>query len=197
MLLAKILALLATTFIASIFLNKNVVKIDYKLYRILIFPGIALHEAAHIAGCLLTGSRIVDAKIFGSAGGFVKHTRGRFGHIGDWIISFAPIIVGLLVSFGIFYFYKAFIPASAYRLLLIPLLVYLELSVFLTMSPSVQDLSNSILGTIIVLGILSLIEYYKLFHTYLFDLYNFLILIVILQLVANVFFFAAKKFLKK
>lgn len=197
MLLAKILALLIIIFIASIFLNKNVVKLDYKLYRILIFPGIALHEIAHILGCMITGSRILDAQIFSTTGGYVKHTGGRLGHFGNWIISFAPIIAGFFVSFGIFYLARSLTVFNAGSIALILFLVYLELSVFLTMSPSPQDLSNSILGTILVLALLFLLEYFNLFEAYLFEFYKFLIIIVILEFVANAFFIIAKKFIKK
>lgn len=186
-----------TSFVASVFLNKNVVKLDYKLYRILIFPGIALHEIAHIAGCLITGSKVVDAQIFTTTSGYVKHTKGRLGHVGNWIISFAPIITGFIVSFGIFYLLRSFMQANTLKLILIPFLVYLELSIFLTMSPSVQDLQNSIFGTVIVIAALFLMEYYRLFHSYFLEFYKFLILIVALELTANAIFFLIKKFLRK
>lgn len=75
------------------------------LFRALIFPGIVLHELSHYAMCKLTGARVDEVKLFDRQrvgrmtlySGFVKHGPSQLPYVGDPLISFAPLIGGLLV----------------------------------------------------------------------------------------------------
>src|SRR5512147_1803669 len=75
------------------------------LYLFLRFPGIVLHECAHIAGCLLTGAKIRHVVLFSREGGSVTCARPALPVIGDVIISTAPLfLLPLALAFiaGIF-----------------------------------------------------------------------------------------------
>lgn len=197
MLSVKILALLIALFVLSFYLNKNIIRLNFNLYRFVVIPGIALHELSHIAGCLLTGSKVFEAKIISSSGGYVKHSKSRLGYIGDWIISFAPIIAGLTISLFLFYLSKDFLHLTKSNILTLSALLYLEISIFLTMCPSLQDLTNSIVGSAIIFFTFIVADYYSLFPSYFQEFYDFLLIIVVAELSIFVLFVTINKILKK
>lgn len=75
------------------------------VFRIVIFPGIVLHELSHYAMCKLTGARVQEVKLFDRERvgrstiyrGHVLHGPSKLPYVGDPLISFAPLIGGLLV----------------------------------------------------------------------------------------------------
>ncbi|MGH7200537.1 MAG: hypothetical protein ACREJB_08025 [Planctomycetaceae bacterium] len=72
-------------------------------FRLLIFPGVVVHELSHWAMCRLTGARVYELKLFERRreaggmvyGGHVKHGRSKLPIVGDPLIAFAPTVGGL------------------------------------------------------------------------------------------------------
>ncbi len=132
------------------------------LYLASVFPGVVLHEASHAVAVLITGGQISDINFFSSTGGHVGHTPSRVPVLGQFIISFAPLIVGLTAIFLL----AKLIPMTQNGLINIPfsdwqlpklslmngfhwwqiIVVYLLLSISVTLIPSRQDVSVSIAG---------------------------------------------------
>ncbi len=142
------------------------------LYLFIRFPGIVLHECAHVTGCLLTGARIRNVVLFSQNGGSVTYTRPLLPYIGDVIISTAPLfLLPLALSFitGIFSawlgcIFPVFPPLVSADVLLdlmnaiagtfsdnlithfngwFLLYLYLTTSLVLSIAPSTQDWKNA------------------------------------------------------
>ncbi len=63
------------------------------LYYAIRMPGIALHELAHIAGCLVTGAEIRKVVLFSKEGGSVTYAEPKIPLLGTVIISTAPLLL--------------------------------------------------------------------------------------------------------
>ena len=69
------------------------------LFRLMIFPGVLVHELSHYAMCKLTGAKVVELKLFEKQqvkghtvyGGYVTHGPSKLPLLGDPLISFAPV----------------------------------------------------------------------------------------------------------
>jgi len=70
------------------------------VYRVLVAPGVIIHELSHALGCLLTFSKIQSINVFKRDGGELKHSGSPIPLIGNVIISLMPVVVGV----GILYF---------------------------------------------------------------------------------------------
>ncbi|PIT97516.1 hypothetical protein COT77_00920 [Candidatus Berkelbacteria bacterium CG10_big_fil_rev_8_21_14_0_10_41_12] len=185
--------------INSYFLNKNISRINYTFYLILSFPGIVIHETSHMLGCIITGAKVVDVSFFSVKGGFVKHTRSALGYIGEAIISVMPIIIGLGFIWSLLYLLKSDISQINLRWALIltqVFIFYFLISIFLTLTPSVQDIQSAFLG-ILVLSVVSLLLLQKFDSQFLATINNNLIIISISMLAANLAVWGLKVFIKK
>lgn len=70
------------------------------VYRILVAPGVVVHELSHALGCLITGARIQSINVFKREGGEIQHSGSPIPVVGNVIISLMPVVVGV----GILYF---------------------------------------------------------------------------------------------
>jgi hypothetical protein len=69
------------------------------LFRLMIFPGVLVHELSHYVMCKLTGAKVVKLKLFEKQqigqhavyGGYVTHGPSKLPLLGDPLISFAPV----------------------------------------------------------------------------------------------------------
>ncbi len=69
------------------------------LFRLMIFPGVLVHELSHYVMCKLTGAKVVELKLFEKQevkghtvyGGYVTHGPSKLPLLGDPLISFAPV----------------------------------------------------------------------------------------------------------
>lgn len=139
------------------------------IYLIFLFPGIATHEISHFFGALLTGTPVHDIQLISSTGGHVIHEKPKLPILGQFIISFAPFIIGMLLV----YLISRFIPISAGGHFSIPytplhltlpivtahiriihiVLIYLGLSLLLTLTPSRQDITASSGGILSIIAV--------------------------------------------
>lgn len=150
------------------------------IYLTVRFPGVVLHECAHIIGCVCTGARIRNIVLFSKDGGSVTYTRSKLPYIGDVIISTAPLFVlPLALSlltwiFGtylgcVFPAYPASLASSEVFMELILavfgtfsdnllirfngwflLYLYLTISLVLSAAPSMQDMKNAAAGSLLL-----------------------------------------------
>lgn len=68
-------------------------------FRLVLFPGVLVHELSHYAMCKLTRAKVIDLKLFGRQqvgehtiyGGHVTHGPSKLPLLGDPLISFAPV----------------------------------------------------------------------------------------------------------
>ncbi len=148
---------------------KNIFK--GKKYFILIFPGILIHEISHLIGCIISFAKIKKVD-FSPTGGSVKHEKPKLPLIGMPIISFFPTIGG---SFFLFFAFKvsnfnlpdpagyAFMSELINMIIhnwknpIFWLLVYLSISIVISIIPSKKDFKNSFWGLLITIVFLSLL----------------------------------------
>ncbi len=132
-----------------------------RTYRYLIAPGVIVHEYSHALGCLVTGARIREVRVFDERGGRVVHEEPRFA-LGQGIISVAPIF-GAAVT--VYLLAVVLVPEFVgLRELVISswqffLFAYLAGSIAAAMAPSRQDLRvglGSFVGICLVIGGLAL-----------------------------------------
>lgn len=69
---------------------------------ILLFPGVIVHEAAHVLLCKLFGVRVYDVRYFsiGKRMGYVEHDRSPVP-LQDTLIGLGPLLINPLVGFGL------------------------------------------------------------------------------------------------
>ncbi len=154
-----LLPLLITVTVALSYLaNYYLVRlIPWKWYRVLVGPGIIVHEYAHAAGCALTGARIRQITVFEATGGRVVHEAPRLP-FGQAIITLAPLLAAAGLTYG---FFRLLVEDSR---LLSPagvLFGYLAAALTVTMAPSQQDLKvgmAALAGLSLFLGLASLSE---------------------------------------
>ncbi len=160
--------LLFSIIILSFLLHKICSQIFGKYYYYFLIPGIVIHELSHLFACLLTGAKVHKVKLFSKEGGYVKHSKSKIPVLGDVIISFAPI-VGAILSVFIIHFLLNF-PIIRANFNIIELLnliqtwqfwlgFYLIASIFISLTPSAQDVKNSFASLFIILIIFLLLEH--------------------------------------
>lgn len=119
-----------------------------KAYRYLIAPGVIVHEYSHAIGCVLTGARIREIRVFEPSGGRVVHGEPQLA-FGEGIISIAPIF-GAAIT--VYLLARLLVPGfiglgdvelSSWRFLLF---AYLAGSITAAMAPSTQDLKIGLAG---------------------------------------------------
>lgn len=153
------------------------------LYYLVSAPGVVVHECAHMAGCLLTGARIKNVVLFSEKGGSVTYMTPPVPWLGNLIIGTAPLFfipLVLAIVTGIFVQYggcslpvpliSSATPDTLLLLVTTPfsiicqnlivhfngwflLYLYINVSLVLSLAPSVQDLKNSAAGFFILIGL--------------------------------------------
>ncbi len=113
------------------------------LISIATFPGVIVHEAAHMLFCRLTGTAVLDVKFlqFENPPGYVIHEAPRT-FTGNFLISIGPFIVNTLMCLLICF--PAFMRVRIFNLgdPLSYLLLWLGVSVGMHAFPSNQDASS-------------------------------------------------------
>jgi hypothetical protein len=140
-------------------------------YRYFLAPGVIIHELSHAFACLLTGAKVTQLSVFDKKGGHVNHTRSKIPLLGSVIISTAPLIVGIIIIYimsrklGLSDFDflefgnepKSILLANIMLVKNIShfsvknwLLLYLTISVAVTMVPSRKDFANAFIPLVIL-----------------------------------------------
>lgn len=145
-------------------------------YFFLIAPGVIMHELSHAIAAILMGAEIKHINLFSKAGGHVIHSKPKVPIIGQFIISFAPVVgqifAILLISrwaspalFSMnwhnfnFEDISRVIHALNWASIQTWVLMYLIVSCCLAIAPSKKDLNNAFLGILGMTGIVFLLFY--------------------------------------
>ncbi len=143
------------------------------VYLAVMFPGVVIHEASHLLFAVVTATPVSEVKFFSSTGGHVIHGQPRIPVLGQFVISFAPLVVGITII----YFLLSLLPLSAgisytipYSTFAIPVpgltqgwglinlvWIYLILSISLTLMPSKQDVLSSLAGVLVLAFVIGLL----------------------------------------
>lgn len=223
----RLLVLIILTLLISFFVNFFLMgSVLGQSYRIFVVPGVILHELSHALFCLLTGAKIKRIALFDKEGGSVEHEQSKLPVLGPILISLAPFVAG---SIAIFFFAKWLglkeidltnltfsyndvisFAKSVFRQLDLTnyknwVIVYLALSVAVTMSPSKQDIKNiAITLFIVAVVIFALVQFTSLNLGLSFVpvdkiilLLNTVIVLLILSLLLSIMIFALSKIFKR
>ncbi len=159
--------LLFLIIILSFLLEKIWIKILQKSYPYLLIPGVAIHELSHLLACYLTRAKVYRTKIISRRGGYIEHGKSKIPIIGSIIISFAPIVGGIISVFIVIFLLDFPVIIDKYFLNLLLILVqswqfwlgfYLITAILITLIPSWQDLKNSFIALFFVLALFLLLE---------------------------------------
>lgn len=219
--IALLLALIILSFLIDFLLSRSFLG---PKYRIILAPGVIIHEFAHGFACILTGAKVSEMSLFEKEGGHVRHTKPKIPILGPIIISLAPLVVGILAI----YFTSKFLSSSSIDLVksgfsiqgvivndialvknvvhFMPknwILLYITVSVAVTMLPSRQDLYNAFSPLLLlILAFLIASKYTHIllpitsFNLLLLSAINLLIILLFLSIIifaiSNIFRNSAK-----
>lgn len=160
-LLLLLVSVLVLSYAANYWLSRIFVG---KTYRYLIAPGVIVHEYSHALGCILTGARIKQIRVFDERGGAVVHEEPRFA-LGQGIISLAPIF-GAAVT--VYLLAVLLVPEfvglrelqiSSWQFLVF---AYLAASITAAMAPSKQDLKVGLGSFVAISLVISVVAFWPL-----------------------------------
>lgn len=174
--LVLILGILLLSFLINYFLSHSFLGSSY---RVFVAPGVVLHELAHAFFCFITGAKVTKISFFDKNGGSVEHKASKVPILGPILISIAPLLVGAVAIYflsrkiglkeldlnafvlslgGIKNFALSVASSINYHDYYNLVIVYLVVSIAVTMTPSTQDLRNIFfsLVVIVVLGAIAL-----------------------------------------
>lgn len=180
-------------FALSYGINKSLAQgLTYLVYRIVVFPGVLVHELSHALAALILGAEIRSINLFEKEGASLSHGQPRFlPTVSNALIALAPIFGGFTIiylssRYLIAQNFSAFgfsLSLDWFRESLINLLnflkgidlqnykevfgLYLILASLVTLSPSLTDFRSASLGLIGIGAILWLGGYINIavFHT--------------------------------
>jgi len=184
-------------------------------YRILVAPGIIVHELSHAFACLITRTKVKEIAFFHHTGGYVKHEKSKIPFLGSVIISLAPLVVGIILVFVLSKFLitdhnvqlelslsannlskllKTILSINLFSIINI-VIFYLLISISITMAPSFKDFTNALIGLIFVLFVLLFINYFftiRLSETILLITFSLVSIILIVTLVFSMILYVIK-----
>lgn len=187
--LVSFIFLLFIFFWVNILLTKFCHKIfrSQFFYRLFVAPGIIIHELSHIIACLLSGAKIKKFSFFSKKGGYVKHLPSKIPILGQFFISFMPILGGIgailflawLFQYNLFFqeirnlgfwnnikdlfFSTLYFLKYNWQTWQFWLFTYLIISISICLMPSSQDIKNGIKGLLMVIFLIIIISYLNLF----------------------------------
>lgn len=211
--LRTFLVLLGLILVISFYAMKWWVELlPFTFFRVLITPGIAIHEYSHALACLLVGAPVSSITIFDKNGGRVVHGNAKIKIIGPVIIAMAPI-AGALLMFALIGFllnHPFKIDVSSFERFFNSLgrvrwtdwrvyfYLYACINLMMTIAPSKQDFKNCQWGLIVTFIIICLLEYTgilngKVMAKYSQDFYMPFLIISLLCLLITIPFYFMKK----
>lgn len=163
-LLIVLTELIAILIIAALIDYLFVRSFAFFVYRILVAPGIIVHELSHAFFCLITGAKITSVSLFKKEGGSVTHTNSKIPLVGNILISLAPLAVGVMFVY-LLSNYLGLNHIGSWENLknfttLNWLIFYLIFSIAVTMTPSRQDIFNIAVSLAVLIIIFTLLYLY-------------------------------------
>lgn len=216
-----ILLILIVSFLINLLLSQSILSSGY---RIFVAPGVILHELSHAFLCLLTGAKITKMSFFEKNGGHVEHQPSKLPLIGQVLISLAPLFAGTIAIYflsrkigisdlhfsdlswskdSFVLFVKELFSGFNVHIAKNWIIIYLVLSIAVTMTPSVQDMRNTFFSIVIIGAILYLvIKYTKysllsvLIPSQVFALMLTVLILLIFGLLFSIVLYIVSKFIK-
>lgn len=154
-------------------------------YRVFVAPGVILHEVSHAVLCLVTGARITKIAFFDKDGGKVEHGSPKLPFVGQILISMAPFAVGAVAIYflsrklglesidvadlshspGILIgYFKENLARLNLHDIKTWVVLYLVLSIAVTMTPSSVDFKNIGWSLLIILAAIILVYKFTAFR---------------------------------
>lgn len=187
-------------------------------YRIMVAPGVIIHELSHAIACLITVARVKEINFFDNKGGYVKHEKSKIPIIGPVIISLAPLMVGIVLVYILSRYVvigsdvelslnlsqsninKIIETVLHLNLLNIKSLItlYLLISIGITMAPSFKDFTNAFIGLISLVALLLAVNYFfviKLPETNLIIAFSLVTMVLILGIISSMILLTVKSIL--
>lgn len=176
-LLLIVLAILVLAFLIDLLLVNSIFG---RSYRIFVGLGVIIHEFSHALLCLLMGAKITKIALFDKDGGSVEHTKPLVPIIGQVLISLAPFYLGAIAIYflslwiglkqvdlgsisltfdGAINFFRSLIGTINFSDYKNWIIIYLVLSIAVTMTPSKQDIKNVALSIIFIAAVV-----YSIYH---------------------------------
>lgn len=171
----------------------QITKKNNRLFNIILFPGIVIHELSHALGCILTGCKIVDIDLFTHSGGRVTYATKKHRLAKNFIISIFPLITGIILlylllnSFAITgNYFGAYIQKA--------LFFYFAITIMTTMFPSRKDFANAFSVFIFVILLsLSLAYFFRNNIIFAEDIISFILYCIALLILAIFVIITAEK----
>ncbi|MEI8143157.1 MAG: M50 family metallopeptidase [Candidatus Berkelbacteria bacterium] len=221
-LMVLILSILLISFLINLLLSNSFLG---RYWRIFVALGVILHELSHACLCLVTGAQITKMAFFEKEGGHVEHAESKLPLFGQILISMAPLFVGAIAIYfisnligikvapiyfdnlsfaSLFNVLKGLISTLSLHSVYFWALLYLALSIAVTMTPSAKDVSNvALLMSVLALIIFAVYRFFRLdinFSAYVPEkLIVFLsttVILLILALVLSMLIFVITKMLR-
>lgn len=220
--ISLMIAVIMLSFVITLLLSNSILG---NYWRIFVAPGIILHELSHALLCMITGAKITKMSFFDKNGGHVEHTASKIPLLGQVMISIAPLAFGMVAIF----FISKIIGVKTDPILFSSLsfesikdalvkilslfdysswyfwvLLYLVLSIAVTMTPSTQDLSNIFIFIILLVVFIFASIKFDVASVYgnfvpdsLFTLLSVIVLLLLLSLALSIFVFVVSKIFKR
>lgn len=219
--LILIFAVVVMSFLINMLLSQTILGIGY---RIFVAPGIILHELSHAFLCLLTGAKISKISFFDRDGGEVKHSASSIPIVGQVLISIAPFFFGAMAIYfcsrklgisgidlgaidvskvGFLHYFTQTISNLKLDDYKTYIILYLVISIAVTMTPSWQDLRNIFLSAILIFIISYFLIHYKVLYLSsivvpqtVFTLFSVILFLLILAFIFSIIMFVLSKLIK-
>lgn len=170
-LLAIVLAIILIVYIINFILSHTFLG---QRYRIFVAPGVILHELSHAFFCVITGAKIKKIAMFDKEGGSVEHEQSKLPVLGQVLISFAPFAAGAVTIYflarftgfatikfdwqhlsydSVIHLAIASIKQMNYTKWQTWAIVYIVLSIAVTMTPSRKDFENVAFSIFVIVAI--------------------------------------------
>ena len=177
--------IIVAIFFLSFAINMLLLNSVGPFYRLVVVPGVIVHELSHAFACFITGAKVTGISMFKKDGGEVRHGHSKLPVLGPIFISIAPFLVGALAIFLLSkligfktvnlteYDFNpqniALLIKSTFGTLDLSkaktwLALYLVLSIAVTMIPSVQDMRNILFSLVVLFGLIFVIYRYTNFR---------------------------------
>lgn len=179
-----VVILIAASFMIDKFLSRLVSR---KIYRMIITPGIIVHELSHAIVCIFVRAKITRIRFFAESGGSVEHYPPKLPVIGRPLIGMAPLFGVTLSIFGLAYYFGfhssippidlsasffsniSLLASSALKYMSFSLgdwqfwvFLYLLISLSASIAPSTVDLKQAAWGALIVIIVVGLLVYFNI-----------------------------------
>lgn len=222
-LIACILLILLLSFVIDRLLVNSFLGMGYRLF---VSPGVILHEISHALFCFLTGAKIKSISLFDKEGGSVEHEPSKIPILGPVLISIAPFAAGITAIYflsnwlgmkeydiniailryqDILDYFKNLVSAIDLANYKNWIIIYLSLSVAVTMTPSKQDIKNILIPALLLSVIIFVAFYFKLSFLEMVNLpidrililLSPILLLLILAFVFSIIIFALSKLFRR